>query len=906
MRLFVGFYYFRSWLTLSVLCVFCAEAIAHDPALPVTFRSILASDGLSNNTVRDVLQDDYGYIWIGTNEGLNRYDGLTFSVFRNDPVDPQSLSSNLIIDLLMDSNGRLWVGTDDGLNRMEDNGRFHRYDFSSIHPEHTGTDFILTLMEDSKGRIWIGSVNGLHVYQPETNSFKSYFHDPDDPWSLSRSHINGILEDHEGEIWITTHGKGINRFISENETFERIVADDLNDLDPAIPWTPTCIVQDSQQRIWVGTWDRGLFRFFPQSREFRPVPQTEFFNIRKIFEDRDGNIWVATLGQGILFIEADTDQMFFYKHDSVVDTSLTGNYVHSIMQDKTGLYWVGVEGGGVNTFRFPRYQAQHFQPTSIHETTLQDARVSALLEDRQGQVWIGTQEAGLHRFDPQSGEYRTYIYAREDNRPTDDTVVINYVYSLRLLPNDQLLVGSMGYGLLVFDPRSETFRTFFQEETLPYIGYYQTIKDIEHHPDGNYWVCNDEGRVIELNKELEIVRVFGGDENPFSFKRFTSLEFMDETHLWIGTEAGGLNLLDIESGDIHVYTHDVNDSNTLSNNSIHDLLVDSQGRLWAATRSGLNRYHPQTDSFEQIEAIRGHPSETIMGMLEDSSGSLWLSTKRGLIRYDPEADKARWYGPHNGVQPNEFGLHSCYAGAKGTLYFGGLSGWNRIQIPTFRDYDTDAPLSLNSIRVNGSRYSFDQDLNSLNAIELSYNNNNLALQYALLDYADPEKNRLEYRLTPDEQWQSMNESYEIIFADLSPGERNLQVRGWNADGFLSSETEEFTVLILPPFWLTWWFAMLCSLTAIAFAVILYRHRVRQIANQNYLLQKKVDEQIAQLKILDGLLPICSYCKKVRDDKGYWSQVEAYVQARSQAKFSHGICPDCSEKHFPEFNRTDSQ
>lgn len=818
-----------------------------DP-IPISFNHLYSTDGLSNNSVRAIAQDKNGFIWIGTDEGLNRYDGIQFTPYKNSPTDPESISSNLILDLMFDRKGYGWIATDYGLNRWDpQTNRFSRFFFDAENAGKPGVNFILALCEDSLGRIWVGTVNGLHVYSYETGTFGSFFHNPDDPTTLSFSHINDIIEDHEGTIWIATHSKGMNRLNPDGKTFTRIVPDQ-DDPTPSIPWTPTCIFEDQKNRYWVGTWDKGLLRFDPNTLAFEPVKEIQNCNVRLIQEDRSGNLWIGTVGEGLYQYDSTTEEFSVSRHDPTVESSLSSNRIQSFLQDRNGLLWIGVLNGGVHTFRNPKTQIQHYQPSLISKTSLSDKSVMSIYEDTGGIVWIGTRDKGLDRYDPKTGEYKNYIYATESNKPHIDTVVVNYVYSMNQLDDGRLLVGTLGYGLLVFDPTAEVFTSFYAKENLPYIGYFRSAKDIIRDRQGRYWTCNDDGHVICLNPAIQITRVYGNDSEKFSFPRLTALAFNDDRHLWVGAEAEGINLLDTETGQIARYSHDPNNPASLSNNTVWDILKDRQGRIWIGTNEGLNRYTSGTGGFQIVEALQAFPSRAILGIVEDEFDTLWLSTNRGLICYNPQMNTAKWYGLHNGIQGYEYVPKSRYAGRSGKLYFGGQYGFNVIDTKTFKDYPSYSPVVLSEIQVNGEAYTSDRQVWNIDSIELPYKNNNLNLLFSLLDYTAPSLNKLEYRIGESQEWQTMNQAQKILFADLSPGVRNLQIRGTNADGSMSPTIKEFSISILPPFWMTWWFRSLLAVAFLGAVFAIYKGRVLHIKNENKRLEEEVAYRTAVLEL----------------------------------------------------------
>ncbi|MDX9754841.1 MAG: diguanylate cyclase [bacterium] len=823
-----------------------AAGIAPAHQIPISFHHLETVDGLSNHSVRTIAQDSKGFVWMGTDEGLNRYDGISFHVYKNSPDDPHSLSSNRTFDLIFDRQGYAWVATDYGLNRWDpQSDQFTHFFFDSIYPDKPGINFILNVFEDSQGLIWIGTVNGLHRYSYETQSFESFFHDPNDTTTLSLSLINDVLEDHEGTIWIATHSKGMNRLKKGETTFTRIMPEQ-DDPTPSIPWTPTCLFEDKDHQFWVGTWDKGLLRFDPDTLAFTPVPEIINCNVRFIKQDRSGSLWVGTIGNGLYVQTPDRKSFTQYLHDPSVKTSLSSNRIYSFLQDQNDLFWVGTLNGSVNTFRDPQTQIQHYQPGLISKTSLSDKSVMSITEDAQGIVWIGTQEKGLERFDPDTGLYKNYIYATEENKPHLDVVVTNYIYSIQPRSDGQLLLGTLGYGLVLFNPTTETFTFFNQPENLPYFGYFRTAKDITVDSQDRYWLCNDDGHVICVDQSIRIQQVHGTGAEKFSFPRLSALTFQDDRSLWVGTEAEGLNRLDTQTGKITVFTHQPQNPASISNNTIWDIVKDSQGRVWVGTNDGLNQFDPATDSFQRILAIDSFPSQAILSILEDSSGNLWLSTNRGLIRFNPLTNAANWYGLHNGIQGYEFAPKSRFAGSSGNLYFGGMYGFNIIDTNTFRDYPCNAPLVLSQIQVDGAPYQTNRMVWDLDEIVLPFKKNNLEFLFSLLDYTAPDLNILEYRIGETGAWQKMNQTQKILFADLSPGVRQLHIRGTNADGSRSPHEKEFSITILPPFWMTWWFWTLLALAFIGSIVAYFTLRMRRIQQEKKNLEELVAHRTAVL------------------------------------------------------------
>jgi signal transduction histidine kinase/ligand-binding sensor domain-containing protein len=833
------------------------------PVQNLRFERISIEQGLSHSTVYCILQDSKGFMWLGTSDGLNKYDGYSFTVYRHNPNDPHSLSHNLVSSLFEDSTGMLWIGTyGGGLNRFDRSmGQFARYDTDDFHnvtdspeeyrnavvaideyptgvlwiathggglvrfdletetftsyapdpvdPDFWGHEWITALLVDSSGMVWLGTHSeGLDRFDPATGQTTTYRHNPDSPDSLGHDWISEIIQDRSGVIWIGTSGRGLDRFDLETESFTHYRH------DPADPHSLSDdyigpIVEDSGGILWIGTSGGGLDAFDPRSETFAHVhhdatdPHSlSSDRIRSMFLSQSGILWVGTQGGGVNKSDPASGRFTHYRGDPD-DPQRPSDYpVSSLLEDEDGTLWIGTAGGGLDALDRETGAWHHYRHDPADPNSLGNDAVLAIHKDASDTLWLGTGE-GFYRFDRQTGRFD-----RLPHNPPDPgevkTETINSIYE------DQvgiLWLGTSGRGLSEFDPATGTF-TYHQHGWDPATGL------PEQHPLSSNWVQD----TVEDGSGV----------------------------LWIGTQEG-LNKYDRETGQWSVFQHDPGDPHSLSHNWVTSLHRDRFGMLWVGTvGGGLTRYNSETGTFTHYREQDGLVNDMVGGILEDDRGTLWITTANGLSRFDPHTESFKSYGADDGLPINEFG--AAFKSDSGELFFGGINGFMSFHPDQMENNPYVPPVVLTSLQQNGVEMKTGQAPEDLKAVTFRWPGNSFEFGFAALNYTQPEKNQHAYMLEGfDKDWNRIGTRRFGRYTNLPGGTYKLRLRGSNNDGVWNEEGISIQVTVVPPFWGTWWFWGIVGLTLAGSAFGGYRLRVRSLEARSRELERQVKERTAELR-----------------------------------------------------------
>jgi PAS domain S-box-containing protein len=1018
----------------------------------IQFRHLTTDNGLSQSWVHSIIQDKYGFIWMASEDGLNRYDGNSFRIYKNNIRDQYSISNNGILALFENSNGDLWIGTRKGLNlydRKKD--KFIRYPrwserITSIAEDKNkilwvGTEVglytldlkndsintysspgdlsrnsvsrfvggqILKIYVDSRNNVWIGSYNGLHLYVRKDNSFINYYHDERNPNSISSDIIRPILEDNAGRLWIGTSA-GLD-LLTNNQEFspKGIFKHYQNIIDDkkSISMGPVmALFEDDKSNLWIGIQNGGLDVINLETYNKNTASFTHFKNdpkkenslsnnsIYSIIQDNQGNIWISTFGKGLNIINPLGDRFIHYKSESGDKNSLSNNQVNTFLEDNDFL-WIGTEGG-LNRYNKKDDTFKQYLHDPLNKQSIGSNAVWAICKDKKGNLWVGTWGGGLNRFD-----YKNETFEHYYNDPKDtNSIGSNNIFSIFEDSRGNLWIGTMGGGLNMFDYKNNRFVRYTESNSHLYTNYVPSIIETK---SGDLWLSNES-----------------------SFERFN-----------------------IKTKEFENFIHSDNDSTSLSSNKAISIYEDSKENLWMGTDAGLNLFNKATKGFKCYRIEDGLPDNSIYSMVEDNYGNLWISTDRGLSKFInainlPVKPEFRNYGYEDGLQGNEFCSRSGCKGSDGKLYFGGSNGFNVFDPEKIIENTYIPPIVItgfnifNKPELLGER-GINKDLDSTEDLVLSYKQSVFSFEFAALNYISSSKNQYAYKMEGfDEDWNYVGTKHAATYTNLDPGEYIFRVKGSNNDGVWNEKGIALPIIITPPFWETIWFRLiiLAALAVIVFWIYRWRVQARKLAAEKrieavvtkernllrtlidlipdyiylkdaesrFILGNKAliqsfgkenideiygktdfdfhplenarvyfaDEQeiissgqalvskeepvveatglrkwnistkipyrdlqgkvvglvgigrditdkkkaesererliielqdaIADVKLLSGLVPICANCKKIRDDQGYWTQIESYIQDRSSAKFSHSICPDCAAKLYPNYN-----
>jgi ligand-binding sensor domain-containing protein/signal transduction histidine kinase len=817
------------------------------------FKQISIDQGLSQSTAASILQDQDGFIWVGTQDGLNRFDGYHFKVYKHDPGVPTSLSNNTIRELYEDISGRLWIGTDDGLNHYDPDhdafiqfhdkasdksslfsspvvriyqdrlsdlwvatqgsglGKFDPLTQEFIQYTHDINDntslasnFVTDLVEDSRGHFWVGTQNGLDLMERTTGQFHHFLHNPQDPNSLEGNNINVLLEDSSGQIWVGLNGEGLDRFDPSNERFFHYhnQAEDLNSLSND---TVYALFQDRSGKIWVGT-EQGLDQYRSETDQFTRIREATSqvdtpgsLAVQSLYQDRSGAFWVGTLGSGLLLLNLQGEQFHPISHNPGNPDTLTSNMVWSLYEDHSGQLWVGTRDG-LDRFDPSSGHFYHYTHDSQDPNSLSHNWVRTILEDGQGRLWIGTIQ-GLNRYDPQRDRiFPVHTTSTQDDLPDLGTISIS---ALQIDPEGALIVGSDAYGAFLLEPGS------------------QLVKPILYN--------------VNAIKGQDFTQVYALLQDP-------------QGSLWIGTRYNGLIRYDMATGTREKFYYASNDPYGISSNNILSILRDSGGQLWVGTANGLNLLESDGKHFRHFDEKDGLANNFVNGILEDDQGCLWLSTNKGLTRFDPANGQFKNYDQQDGLQSNEFNSGAYFKSGDGTLYFGGVNGFNVFD-PDEIDINHYIPnIAITSLTQGGENISSRGTTNRLQTIVLQWPNNYFEFEFTSLNFIEAEQNQYAYKLENfDKDWNRVDNRPYGKYTNLPGGDYLLQVKGSNNDGVWNETGSTIKIHVIPPIWEANWFRLGAIFLALAGVLAGYQLRLRGIQNQSRLLAAQVAERTEEIE-----------------------------------------------------------
>ncbi len=781
----------------------------------IQFTHLSQADGLSQNAVTAIAQDRTGYIWIGTQEGLNRYNGYEFSVYENVSGAPNSLSNNWVWDIFVDRSGAVWIGTDGGgLNRYDpitDTFTHFRHDPRDVHS--LSSDRVRAITQDSRGDLWVGTDGGgLNRLDPAHSRFVRFQHDPADPGSLPSNQVLSLHEDDHGAIWVGTDGGGIAILDPSSKTFRFLRH------DPGVPGSLSSdrvrsIFQDRRQHIWIGTSEGGLNRFDPATQtfqHFRRDPNDPHSisddRIRSLFEDRDGTLWIAT-DAGLNEWRPNVNHFVSYQHDVADPGSLSNDRITAILQDQGGVLWVGTYNG-ISKWNYASDAFNYFPANPALPGSLSGKMITAIAESPNGDLWVGTYGQGLNRIEATNGHVSQFRHDKDNPQ----TLSEDRIMAIWVDPTGMVWLGTRNSGLNRLDPQTGQVQRFIHDPADPDSLSANGVTHLLGNPDGSLWVGTYGGGLNLMESgthRFHHYRHQPEDGSSLSSDRVLVVFRDGIGDLWVGTEDGGLNFLNESAGSFIHYRHDPGNASSLSSNSAWEIAETHDGAFWIGTKGGgLNRWdladrRAGRPRFTRYTRADGLASDTIYGILEAADGALWLSSNRGLTRFDPNHKTQQNFDQWNGLQEGEFNHAARLRTRKGVLYFGGTESlvfFNPAGVRLNRHAPPVVVTVRNQLNTLGST---DSSIPRSIPIKLDYRNSFVSFDFAALDYASPDKNQYRYQLDGfDKDWINPGQHRQITYSNLPPGSYAFQVRGSNNDGVWSEQPARISIHVIPPPWRT--------------------------------------------------------------------------------------------------------
>ncbi|USX15303.1 ATP-binding protein [Oxalobacteraceae bacterium OTU3CAMAD1] len=825
-----------------LLLAFCS--FVHSAPLSLRFEHLGVEQGLTQESITRVIQDRQGFIWIGTQAGLNRFDGYRVTVFKNDPGNPHSLLDNYVQALYEDAGGRLWVGSKGGLDRYDPStGGF-------VHQAvKTGNLAVTNIIGDGKDGLWLTTSEGLQHLDIKSGKVRTLRHAPADPDSISDDRVNAVARDKSGNLWIATASglemlpPGAAKFLHLTPRQGSAPANNITSLSvgpDGVVWagamaglqawrldgaTPkplspalsrpfgdvrvTVLMHDSDGTLWVGTQEDGLKRRDPTSGEFHSYRWDSLNRhgigdnqITALYQDRTGTLWVGNWYTGLDWVDLDSGGFERYTESSGVLPGVTNSKVRAIAGAGDNKLWLG-SGEGLTRLDVTKRTVESWHRDERDPAGLPGDVVIALATDLKGRLWVGT-STGLARRDPATGRYTRVPFDADPNSLSIQRLLVDRA---------GVIWAGTRSGLHRVDPDTDAVTT------------YRADPD---NPD------SVDGRVYALLEDRHGI-------------------------LWIGTE-NGLNRFDRATGKFRHYRHDPNRPDSLSHKRVPFIFEDKSGVLWVGTAAGLCKALPQPDGdllFRYYPGQNGGAVDPIGAILEDGNGRLWISSTAGIAMFNPESGFFKHYTAKDGLIDGSYFIGAAHKAPDGTLYFGGLAGMTAFKPADIHDNTRAPQIAITDFFIFNESILSDVrrpdvlpkgSLSGAKTLTLSHRDVMFSIEFAALHFADPQRNRYAYQLEGfDPQWVTTDAGKRFAtYTNLDPGRYVFRVRAANKDGVWSLQPAVLELIVTPPVWKMWWFRLLMVGLAVGAAYLLFRIRIRMLMRQKQALEEEVGSRTREL------------------------------------------------------------
>lgn len=828
------------------------------------FEHFGTREGLTQINVNCIIQDSRGFMWIGSRNGLNRYDGYKFITFRNDSQDENSLSNNMITDMAEDRDGNIWIATQNGLNMYERNtGKFVRYAHDEHDKSSLSNNILSRLTFDSDGSLWIATqTGGLDHFDLKRKTFSHHLHSDTNPNSIGDNTIRTVFRDSENNVWAGTAKAGLALYNRKTNSFSSFPY-----TDPAKRTVAgsnvISILDNNKDQLWVGTQEDGLFLFDKKEKAFKrythedsPSNSISSNTIYSMSKDASGKLWIGTENGGLSIFDPKNQKFYTYRHDEVDNNSINGNSIYGICRDKLGNMWLGAFSGGINLFKKTTASFSLYKHNAS-PTSLSNDYVLALYQDKEKNIWVGTDGGGISKFDPETGTFINY-------KQKAGGLSGNYDLIIKEGTDGKLWIGTWGDGITVMDTKTKQCYYLNKDAAGSHKLSGNNVYNLLQTRDGKIWISVFGAGLNCYDKATNTIKYYNYNaQDPKSMASDYIYSLLEDKkgNLWIGTSDGGLDLMDRRTGTFTHFKHSET-HNSISNNGITDIFEDSRGKLWLCTLAGLDEFDPTTKHFTIFNKKNGLPSDIMYAIREDDYGKLWVSTNTGLSMYDPINGKFKNYTTEDGVQGDEFKPHSALKTSDGKMYFGGINGFNTFYPDQILSPIAFSPVVVTAIQVSNkpltiAKNSSDasplkKDIADTRAIKLSYKQSFVTLEYASLDFGSPDKKEYAYKLENfDSDWNNVGSRNTASYTNLPDGTYTFKVKYRNSAGLWSPVSEPLQITIVPPYWLTWWFKTLGVFAAVGLIYGIFKIRMRAIKSQKLTLEKQVKERtelLAQMTI----------------------------------------------------------
>lgn len=848
-------------------CFVCAQTRTGDLVRPpiiqnrdIRFKRLVVSGESLQSRTNQIVQDNYGFLWFGTSDGLYKYDGYSLKPYPHDPRNPNSPGDDTIVCLYKDRDGSIWIGSrHGGLDRLDPGqNTFTHYRHESGHPSSLADDFVNCVYRTRNGELWIGTGGGLDRLDVRSGSFFHYTHNPQDDGSLSSNGVMCVYENQRGDLWVGTNW-GLNRLDRSSGRFSRYLNNPLNPHSIADNYVGS-ILEDNAGVLWVAsTFGNGLSALDLKTGEFTryslraEAPSSRAVTgLVSLYESSDGNLWLCTVDQGLLRYDRERKLFIRYAHDARDPNSLPNDTVLTLFEDAEGSMWAGTDSG-VSRFRrgptsFVTYKHQAGNGNSLHNDVIWSVQ-----EDSRGFLWFGDED-GLNRLDRRTGTFTFFRHKPKDPH----SLSYNKVAAIREDPSGTLWLGTYGGGLDRFDPATRQFSAYRHDPKNPASLSSDMVLSLLIDQQDRLWVGTQGGGLDRFDSRTGRFTTFLNDPQNLGFS-ITAL-FEDRGGiLWAGTPGNGLIGFNPYTEQITTYSHNPEDPHSLSNDKVNAILEDRQRRLWVGTREGLNLLDRKRGTFAVFTKAQGLADNAVESILEDRSGNLWLGTHNGLSQFDPQARIFRNYSESDGLAGNlqdPYGSGGSCGAPDGEMVFGSTDGVTVFDPRRISQNAYVPPVRLTNFLLfnkpagQGESSPLSTSIWGTDTLTLTHRQSIFTFEFASLSYVSPPKNRYRYRLEGLEtQWNDVDSQRRVAtYTNLPAGKYVFRVQGSNNDGVWNRRGVSLPIVVLPAWWATWWFNALTGLVIAGLILTAYRSRVRGLRLQTVRLESQVAQRTHELEI----------------------------------------------------------
>ncbi|NOZ46520.1 MAG: response regulator [Chlorobi bacterium] len=817
----------------------------------INFQKISLEQGLSQSSVNCIIQDKTGFIWFGTQEGLNKYDGYQFKVYKHIYNDSTSLNHNKIYSLLLGKQGYIWIGTRAGLSKYDPiTNKFRNYFPSKNTPLKNE---ILSLYQDEKFNIWIGTKDGVFSFNHVNNEFTEYI---DNDNKEENYRVRLIYQDSKGTIWLGTDN-GLVKVNREVKSLEKIK------IFPEKNYYINQIAADSSDDIFLCT-NYGLYKI---SKSFLYDDSINLSNAHYILSNKNvlqvlksGNeLWIGTEDDGLYLVNTSDNSIKHIFNDENNLNSLSSNRILSIFKDKTNIIFVGTDGGGINKYDKLSNKFNTVLVSPNNSKSNKFSSILSIMQSSNGLIYIGTYGDGFGYYDPKTNGFNFYKH----NKQITNSLSNNNVFALYEGENNYIWVGTY-MGLNRFSPNSMTFKTFTHSTNTNSISD-DKIRAIYEDNEGILWVGTYNGGLNKFNESTNIFTSYMhdvDDNQSISSNLVFCIYPENDSILWIGTY-NYLNRFNKKSEKFKHFSLSKKEYGLEKENLIFSIYKSKKGIFWVGTDRGLFLFEKKSGTFKPFINSNKFRSTVIYGILEDNNNNLWVSTNDGISKIDSN-NEVRNYDMKDGLQSNEFNIGAYYKSKNGELFFGGINGFNYFNPLNVKDNLYKPEIIITDIKVFntpltiGDRKGFTKQAFLIDSIEFNYDDDVISFEFSALHFSNPEKNKYAYKLEGfDVNWNYIGNKRDVTYTNLDPGSYVFKIRASNNDGVWNNVGKSLVVNIRPPFWQKWWFYIIEIFIVFIIIFIYIRLRINKLKHDKKILEENVRMRTNQIneqkKVLEKAL-----------------------------------------------------